>query len=57
MKKFGGILVGLLGAGLAAVGIASVIKNKNGDEEYVDTVDSNEVTFETENADVEATEE
>lgn len=54
MKKLGGILMGVLGAGLAIGGIAAVVKSKQNDE-YVDSVDCDEETYEVECTDVEET--
>ena len=57
MKKLGGILVGLLGAGLAVVGIKSIIGKDKGEDEYVETTECDEECYETESTDVESTEE
>lgn len=57
MKKLGGILMGVLGAGLAIGGVAAIVKNKRDDDCVVDTVDYTEETYEDEGTDVEETEE
>ena len=57
MKKVGGILLGLLGAGLVAVGIKSVVKKDKDEAEYVETTECDEEYYETENTDVESEEE
>lgn len=57
MKKIGGILVGLLGAGLAVVGVKALIEKGKNEDECVNTTECDEEYYETENADVESTEE
>ena len=56
MKKLGGIILGLVGAGLAAVGVAAAVKSGKQDN-YVDVTDSYSEVCEDEEACVENSEE